>query len=85
TGVALLMITHDLTVIRRLCDRVVVMRAGRIEESGTAEAILDRPQAEYTRLLLDSIPREGWTPTRRRLGRTRSLPTVTRSSAIVPD
>lgn len=85
TGVALLMITHDLTVIRRLCDRVVVMRAGRIEEIGTAEEILDRPQAEYTRLLLESIPREGWTPTRRRLGRTRSLPTVTRSSAIIPD
>lgn len=85
TGVALLMITHDLTVIRRLCDHVIVMRAGRIEERGTAEDILDRPQAEYTRLLLDSIPREGWTPRRRRLGRTRSLPTVTRSSAIVPD
>ena len=85
TGVALLMITHDLTVIRRLCDHVVVMRAGKIEERGTAEDILDRPQAEYTRLLLDSIPREGWTPRRRRLGRTRSLPTVTRSSAIVPD
>lgn len=85
TGVALLMITHDLTVIRRLCEQVVVMRAGRIEEAGTAEEILDRPRAEYTRLLLDSIPREGWTPKRRRLGRTRSLPTVTRSSAIVPD
>jgi ABC-type glutathione transport system ATPase component len=85
TGVALLMITHDLTVIRRLCDQVVVLRAGRIEEQGTAEAILDDPQAEYTRLLLDSIPREGWTPKRRRLGRTGSLPTVTRSSAIVPD
>ncbi len=85
TGVALLMITHDLTVIRRLCDQVVVMRAGRIEEAGTAEAILDRPQADYTRLLLDSIPREGWTPKRRRLGRTRSLPTVTRSSAVIPD
>jgi ABC-type glutathione transport system ATPase component len=76
TGVALLMITHDLTVIRRLCDQVVVMRQGRIEESGTAADILDRPQAEYTRLLLDSIPREGWTPRRRRLERTRSQPTI---------
>jgi peptide/nickel transport system ATP-binding protein len=80
TGVALLMITHDLTVIRRLCDQVVVMRQGRIEERGTAADILDRPRAEYTRLLLDSIPREGWTPRRRRLGRTASLPTVTRST-----
>ncbi|MGN8553214.1 UNVERIFIED_CONTAM: ABC transporter ATP-binding protein [Microbacterium sp. SLM126] len=85
TGVALLMITHDLTVIRRLCDHVVVMRAGRIEEFGTAAKILDDPQAEYTRLLLESIPREGWTPKRRRLGRTQSLPTVTRSSAVVPE
>ncbi|MFD4420951.1 ATP-binding cassette domain-containing protein [Agromyces sp. NPDC058484] len=84
TGVALLMITHDLTVIRRLCDQVVVMRHGRIEERGTAAKILDAPTAEYTRLLLDSIPREGWKP-RRRLGRTRSLPTVTRSSAMIPE
>ncbi|MFF2493438.1 nickel ABC transporter ATP-binding protein NikE [Agromyces sp. NPDC058064] len=85
TGVALLMITHDLTVIRRLCDQVVVMRQGRIEERGTAAQILDEPSAEYTRLLLDSIPREGWTPRRRRLGRTQSLPTVTRSSAMIAD
>lgn len=81
TGVALLMITHDLTVIRRLCDHVVVMWQGRIEERGTAAQILDEPKADYTRLLLDSIPREGWTPRRRRLGRTRSLPTVTRTVA----
>ncbi len=82
TGVALLMITHDLTVVRRLCDHVVVMRHGRIEERGTAVDILDSPQAEYTRMLLDSIPREGWQPRRRRLGRTQSLPTITRSTAI---
>ncbi|UOR00466.1 ABC transporter ATP-binding protein [Leucobacter allii] len=74
TGVALLMITHDLTVIRRLCDRVVVMRSGRVEEAGTAAQILDAPRAEYTRELLDSIPREGWTPRRRRLGRTSAIP-----------
>ena len=84
TGVALLMITHDLTVIRRLCDHVIVMRQGQIEERGTAAEILDDPQAEYTRVLLDSIPREGWTPRRRRLGRTRSLPTITRSM-IIPE
>lgn len=82
TGVALLMITHDLTVVRRLCDHVVVMRHGRIEERGTATEILDRPQADYTRMLLDSIPREGWHPRRRRLGRTQSLPTITRSTAL---
>ncbi|WP_156759084.1 nickel ABC transporter ATP-binding protein NikE [Microbacterium karelineae] len=82
TGVALLMITHDLTVIRRLCDHVVVMREGRIAERGTATQILDAPTHEYTRLLLDSIPREGWTPRRRRLGRTQALPIVTGSQII---
>ncbi|GAA1466879.1 nickel ABC transporter ATP-binding protein NikE [Microbacterium thalassium] len=82
TGVTLLMITHDLTVIRRLCDEVVVMRHGMIEERGTAAEILDEPKADYTRLLLDSIPREGWKPRRRRLGRTQALPTVTRTTMI---
>ena len=84
TGVALLMITHDLTVIRRLCDQVIVMRAGAVEESGTADQILDDPQAEYTRMLLDSIPREGWRPRRRRPARTAAIPTVTRIHTI-PD
>ncbi|WP_394160125.1 nickel ABC transporter ATP-binding protein NikE [Galactobacter valiniphilus] len=65
TGVALLMITHDLTVIRRLCDEVVVMRAGSVEEYGTADQILDHPKAAYTRELLASIPRSGWLPRRR--------------------
>ena len=77
TGVALLMITHDLTVIRRLCDGVVVMRSGRVEEAGPTSELLDAPRAEYTRLLLDSIPREGWIPRRRRLGRTSAIPTMT--------
>ena len=84
TGVALLMITHDLTVIRRLCDRVAVMRQGAVEEYGTADEILDAPRAEYTRLLLDSIPREGWKPRRRRPGRTSAIPVVT-STQTVPD
>ncbi len=76
TGVALLMISHDLTVVRRLCDTVVVMRAGRIEEAGAIADVLDHPRAEYTRLLLESIPREGWQPRRRRPLRTAPLPTV---------
>ena len=85
TGVALLMITHDLTVIRRLCDEVVVMRQGGIEEHGTATDILDRPNAEYTKLLLDSIPREGWKPKRRRPSRTAPIPTVLESvTSTVP-
>lgn len=76
TGVALLMITHDLTVIRRLCDEVVVMRDGRIEERGATGTVLDNPQAEYTRLLLDSIPGDGWVPQRRIPVRTTPIPTI---------
>ena len=64
-GVALLMITHDLTIVRRLCDHVIVMRAGAVEESGTSEQIIDAPRSDYTKQLIDSIPRLGWTPRRR--------------------
>jgi peptide/nickel transport system ATP-binding protein len=55
-GTALLFISHDLSVIRRLCDRVLVMYAGRIVESGPAEAVFSRPRHEYTRLLLEAVP-----------------------------
>lgn len=66
TGVALLMITHDLTVVRHRCDWLVVMHDGRIEEQGRAADIMDHPSAEYTRRLIESIPRPGWKPRRRR-------------------
>ncbi|WEG09346.1 ABC transporter ATP-binding protein [Microbacterium horticulturae] len=85
TGVALLMISHDLNVVRRLCDHVVVMRSGRIEETGPAAAVLEDPQAQYTRDLLASIPRPGWVPTRRRLGRTKPLAVVTSVTPTVKE
>ena len=75
-GVALLMISHDLTTVRRLCDHVVVMKSGEIVEQGPIAAVLDDPGSEYTRTLLASIPREGWVPTRRLPARTAALPTV---------
>lgn len=49
-------VSHDLNVVRLLCDRVIVMRAGRIVEEGTAEAVLGAPQADYTKELLTAIP-----------------------------
>lgn len=49
-------VSHDLNVVRLLCDRVIVMRAGRIVEQGAAETVLGAPQAEYTRELLTAIP-----------------------------
>ncbi len=59
-GLAMLIISHDLTVLAELCDRVAVMYAGRIVERGPAEAILTadaRPAHPYTRRLLDCYPR----------------------------
>ena len=52
TGVAILMISHQLGVIAEICDRVAVMYAGRIVEEGTVEAIFAHPQHPYTRALL---------------------------------
>ncbi|WP_375002665.1 ATP-binding cassette domain-containing protein [Aeromicrobium sp. CTD01-1L150] len=54
---AMLFIGHDLAMVRQLCDRVHVMREGRIVESGTAEQVCGAPQHEYTQLLIESIPR----------------------------
>ncbi|MFJ8628367.1 ABC transporter ATP-binding protein [Kitasatospora sp. NPDC093550] len=64
TGVGYLFITHDLGVVRCVTDEVVVMRHGRIVESGPTTRVLDSPQHAYTRLLLESVPRPGWDPDR---------------------
>ena len=53
-GMAMLFITHDLGVVRRFADRVYVMRAGEVVESGAAAEILNRPRHPYTRMLLDA-------------------------------
>ncbi len=55
-GTAIAIITHDLGVIRRICDRVVIMYAGRIVEEGPVEAIFSAPRHPYTRALLAAIP-----------------------------
>jgi microcin C transport system ATP-binding protein len=53
---AMLLITHDLTIVRRHADRVVVMRHGRVVEQGPAAQILTAPQHDYTRMLLETEP-----------------------------
>ena len=56
TGAALLWITHDLSVVAGLADRICVMYAGRVVEQGTAQEVLGAPRHPYTRGLLDSVP-----------------------------
>jgi peptide/nickel transport system ATP-binding protein len=56
TGTALIWITHDLTVVAGLADRICVMYAGRIVEEGAVDDVLDRPLHPYTHGLINSVP-----------------------------
>lgn len=66
-GAAILLIAHNLGVIRSMCDRVGVMYAGRMVEEGTVDDVFDQPSHPYTKGLLNSIPRRGLRKTDREL------------------
>ncbi|MBL0131774.1 MAG: ABC transporter ATP-binding protein [Chitinophagaceae bacterium] len=56
-GFTIIFISHDLSVVRYISDRIMVMNQGRIEESGKADDIYFNPQSAYTKKLIDSIPK----------------------------
>jgi peptide/nickel transport system ATP-binding protein len=55
-GLSMLLISHDLAVVRYMTERAAVMYAGEIVERGPSDELFTRPTHPYTRLLLDSIP-----------------------------
>ncbi|MGO3148230.1 MAG: ATP-binding cassette domain-containing protein [Leucobacter sp.] len=64
SGTGSLLVTHDMAVAATRCDRIVVMQSGRIIEEGTPEALIERPQAEYTKRLIDAAYATSWQPAR---------------------
>ncbi|MFJ2895441.1 ABC transporter ATP-binding protein [Streptomyces sp. NPDC087218] len=63
-GIAYLFVTHDLAVVRHVADEVLVLKGGRVVETGSADRVLDSPERPYTKLLLGSVPRRGWDASR---------------------
>ncbi len=57
TDTGIVLITHDMGVVARMCDRVVVMKSGEIVETGTVDEIFYNPQHDYTKKLLEAVPR----------------------------
>ncbi|MEM8873588.1 MAG: ATP-binding cassette domain-containing protein [Planctomycetota bacterium] len=55
-GLTYLFVSHDLSVVRQVCDRLIVMHRGRIVEAGRAEDIFREPRHPYTRVLLSAVP-----------------------------
>ena len=59
TGTAVMFITHDMSVVAQMADRVVVMHKGKKVEEGTVEEIFENPKHDYTKSLLAAVPKLG--------------------------
>jgi oligopeptide transport system ATP-binding protein len=68
-SIAYLFITHDLAVAQYVCDTMIVMRNGKLIESGSSSDILSNPNSAYTQRLMEAVPRVGWKPQRRQADR----------------
>jgi oligopeptide/dipeptide ABC transporter ATP-binding protein len=55
-GTSILFVSHNLAVVRSLCERVLIMYLGRVVEEGPTEQVFERPRHPYTRMLLASVP-----------------------------
>ena len=56
-GLSILLIAHDLAVVKNVCDRICVMERGRFVDVGDAAEVFERPQSDYTKRLLEAVPR----------------------------
>ena len=60
-GITTIFISHELSVVKNISDRILVMNKGYIEEYGTVEEVSNNPQSAYTQQLIASIPKEIFT------------------------
>ena len=56
-GLTMLFISHDLSVVHYMCDRIMVMRKGKIIETGSADKVYNNPESDYTKKLIAAIPK----------------------------
>ncbi|MEV5827969.1 ATP-binding cassette domain-containing protein [Spirillospora sp. NPDC052242] len=65
TEISYLFVSHDLGVVRQVSDTCIVLKNGRLVETGRTADLLDSPEEAYTQALIDAVPRPGWRPRRR--------------------
>lgn len=81
-GLSYLFISHDLSLVRVLADRVAVIKSGVIVEEGSADSVYERPSHAYTKALLSAVP--GRDPDRRRLLANAALAPLSPSTSVAP-